>query len=455
MSRLPAPDADAGVWGDILNDFLRVEHNEDGTLRSDGSLGTKAGLNDPRLSNARTPTNHAASHLPGGSDSLDWTGTIHATGFSLPTPSDSNAGTLFYLTADSRLYRSNGSSWTAIADLSGAPSDASSSTKGVVQLSNDLGGIAAAPTVTATHLSAPLPVAQGGTGSATQSWVDLTNDQTIGGAKTFTTAPVVPAGAFPESAIANLPSDLAAKVPISASYSSDPGVPRMKVVNSYTINTGSSNQTEVWTGATLTGWTNEWGGYRCRVPDSENYDAGLRIIAASTQTGKLMQVQNSARTTDWFFIDKDGSIYTIATLSVGGNATIAGNLTVTGNISAANLSGGAGSFGNWTTVTIDSPTVAGRYAATADSTYFQPAVRLGPGNFVYLRGRIDMSGSTQTSNDVIASAIGASFTPSKNVMLSAANGAATNLQIGTNGKITNMRTTTGTYISLDGLMYSL
>lgn len=33
MSRLPNPGADQDVWGDILNDFLLVEHNEDGTLK--------------------------------------------------------------------------------------------------------------------------------------------------------------------------------------------------------------------------------------------------------------------------------------------------------------------------------------------------------------------------------------------------------------------------------------
>ncbi len=45
--------------------------------------------------------------------------------------------------------------------------DATSLVKGKVQLTNDFGGTAAAPTVVATHLSSALPVAQGGTGAAT------------------------------------------------------------------------------------------------------------------------------------------------------------------------------------------------------------------------------------------------------------------------------------------------
>lgn len=50
----------------------------------------------------------------------------------------------------------------------------------------DLSGTYPTPTVTSTHLSAALPVGQGGTGSTTQNFVDLTTAQTIAGNKTFT-----------------------------------------------------------------------------------------------------------------------------------------------------------------------------------------------------------------------------------------------------------------------------
>lgn len=33
MARLPTPGFDNGAWGDILNEYLRVSHNEDGTLK--------------------------------------------------------------------------------------------------------------------------------------------------------------------------------------------------------------------------------------------------------------------------------------------------------------------------------------------------------------------------------------------------------------------------------------
>lgn len=33
MARLPIPGGDDGAWGDILNNFLRIEHNSDGTQK--------------------------------------------------------------------------------------------------------------------------------------------------------------------------------------------------------------------------------------------------------------------------------------------------------------------------------------------------------------------------------------------------------------------------------------
>lgn len=42
MARLPVPGADNGTWGTVLNDFLDVEHNSDGTLKTTGTIATKA-----------------------------------------------------------------------------------------------------------------------------------------------------------------------------------------------------------------------------------------------------------------------------------------------------------------------------------------------------------------------------------------------------------------------------
>lgn len=34
-ARLPVPDSDADAWGGILNEFLQVSHNTDGTIKSE------------------------------------------------------------------------------------------------------------------------------------------------------------------------------------------------------------------------------------------------------------------------------------------------------------------------------------------------------------------------------------------------------------------------------------
>lgn len=41
MPRLPQPGGDDGTWGQVLNDFLSVEHQSDGTLNPSGSLSLK------------------------------------------------------------------------------------------------------------------------------------------------------------------------------------------------------------------------------------------------------------------------------------------------------------------------------------------------------------------------------------------------------------------------------
>jgi hypothetical protein len=59
MTRLPQPGSDDGTWGTILNDFLSVEHNADGTLKPSGSLANKA---------ATTTAITAGTGLTGGGD---------------------------------------------------------------------------------------------------------------------------------------------------------------------------------------------------------------------------------------------------------------------------------------------------------------------------------------------------------------------------------------------------
>ena len=55
MTRLPIPGSDVGSWGDILNDFLQVEHNNDGTLKKAGDISNA-------LSTAQTVQNNLTTH---------------------------------------------------------------------------------------------------------------------------------------------------------------------------------------------------------------------------------------------------------------------------------------------------------------------------------------------------------------------------------------------------------
>jgi hypothetical protein len=43
VARLPKPGGDKGQWGDILNDFLQVAHNDDGTIKAEAVTSTTTG----------------------------------------------------------------------------------------------------------------------------------------------------------------------------------------------------------------------------------------------------------------------------------------------------------------------------------------------------------------------------------------------------------------------------
>ncbi|HVW22983.1 MAG TPA: hypothetical protein VHB51_00645 [Candidatus Saccharimonadales bacterium] len=108
MTRLPQPGGDDNIWGDLLNDFLNVEHNADGTLK-----------NVARPSDLVPKLNKAGDTMTGP----------------LVLPGDPTSS----LQAATKQYVDG-------ITLSGAP-DATTTSKGLVQLAGDLGGTAAAPTV--------------------------------------------------------------------------------------------------------------------------------------------------------------------------------------------------------------------------------------------------------------------------------------------------------------------
>ena len=116
MARLPTPGADNGVWGDVLNEFLLVSLNSDGTIKA-SAIAAKA-------------DDSAVVHNT-GAENITGTKTFAASPI-VPTPtSNGHAATKAYV--DSTV-------------ASGAP-DATASTKGILQLTGDLSGTAASPTV--------------------------------------------------------------------------------------------------------------------------------------------------------------------------------------------------------------------------------------------------------------------------------------------------------------------
>lgn len=78
MSRLPVPGADAGSWGDILNDFLTVELNADGTLKKAGDIVDAQNDATQALADAATANTNANSRASKAANLSDLTDTAAA-----------------------------------------------------------------------------------------------------------------------------------------------------------------------------------------------------------------------------------------------------------------------------------------------------------------------------------------------------------------------------------------
>jgi hypothetical protein len=172
MARLPIPGSDDGTWGDVLNDYLAVVHNTDGTLKTNavdaGALqvnsvsGTK--LQDGSVSSVKLQDNSVTSvklNAGAGSDGQVLTKNASAGG---------------------------GLEWSSAP---GVP-DATPTTKGLVQLAGDLAGTATSPTVpglaTKVNTSTTVSAGTGLTGGG-----DLSTNRTLS-ANFGTTAGTIAAG---------------------------------------------------------------------------------------------------------------------------------------------------------------------------------------------------------------------------------------------------------------------
>lgn len=80
MARLPTVGGDDGTWGDVLNDFLSVELNGNGTLKKAGDISTALSNAQSALSTAQSAQTAANAAMPaGGAVSITRNGTGQVT----------------------------------------------------------------------------------------------------------------------------------------------------------------------------------------------------------------------------------------------------------------------------------------------------------------------------------------------------------------------------------------
>lgn len=213
MARLPTPGGDDGTWGQVLNTFLAVEHNGDGTLK-----------------NVARPSDVAAKYTKptGGIPQTDLSSAVQTTLSGVGNATKiQGVGVASGAPSDGEVlqYNAGSSAWVpATVTAGGSVSDATASTKGIVQLGGDLAGTgssAAAPrvsgvngvAVSGTPSSGQVLAASSGTAAAWTSLAEsnisgLTTDlgnkaddsavvhttgaETVAGVKTFSSSPVVP-----------------------------------------------------------------------------------------------------------------------------------------------------------------------------------------------------------------------------------------------------------------------
>jgi hypothetical protein len=157
VSRLPIVGQDDDIWGEILNDFLSVEHNDDGSLKKAEKINSAVqsvnGKSGPSVTltagDVNAATDNAVVHKS-GSETITGVKTFSVSPV-VPDPSSNTEA-------------ANKNYVDSVAG-SGAP-DATTSSKGIVQLAGDLGGTSAAPTVPALSTKEPTITA----GTTSQYW---------------------------------------------------------------------------------------------------------------------------------------------------------------------------------------------------------------------------------------------------------------------------------------------
>lgn len=357
MTRLPNPGQDEGTWGTILNEFLAESHNSDGSLRAGAVDATVIGdgtVTEPKLSaavqsklntiapvtsvNGQTGTvaltksdiglgnvdNTADTNKPVSTPvqtalnlKADDTAVVHSSGnesvsgikaFSssptVPTPSSgSDAANKTYVD-------------TSVAGVS-APPDATTGTKGLVQLAGDLGGTATSPTVpglankaNSTHTHAATDVASG--------VLDINRIPTGATSTTVSLGDHAHTGVYLPikggiSALTDSTNDRFARVDISDDASPTAGWP---------------DRMAFYFNGTRTGYHNEYGELRARPAKSST--VALRAMYFGSGSANIFEVAPSAAGTEYFAVSSTAAALTVPLSSTQ-------NITTTGTVAASNI----------------------------------------------------------------------------------------------------------------------
>ncbi len=169
-ARLPIPGQDDGTWGDVLNNFLSTSLGADGALKPDSVTASQL-----------APSSVAGIAIQSGSIAAT---KLDSNTQNILTKADNAPTTIAGLTdvagasgaSDTQVlsYDSGTHKWVPSTVSSTTVLDATSGNKGIIQLSGDLAGSAATPTVPA--LASKEPIITAGT-----------NSQYLRGDKTFQT----------------------------------------------------------------------------------------------------------------------------------------------------------------------------------------------------------------------------------------------------------------------------
>jgi hypothetical protein len=99
MTRLPTPGGDDNHWGTLLNDFLSVEHNSDGTLKVAGSIQNKVETSGGGKEKVNTLTSAGPSPV------IDLTlGNVHLVTLTATNATVSVTGATFGVACSASLY---------------------------------------------------------------------------------------------------------------------------------------------------------------------------------------------------------------------------------------------------------------------------------------------------------------------------------------------------------------